>query len=145
MRLIVGCLERGGREDLWDLAALDQTLAKKTKRNGAGGCQNSAWSTGHQRDDAQRVVARLSSEKPRPHARGTLRGFRGGFRGEGLNAHDEPQHLGSCSWRRLATQKKSPVASERDEEAREGSGGGWLLASTLDALCSSTRVGFTPP
>jgi len=49
--------------------------------------------------------------------------------GEGLDGHDEPQHL-ACSWRRLATQKKSPLASERDEEVR----GLWKwLASRFDA------------
>ncbi len=48
---------------------------------------------------------------------------------EGLDGHDEPQHLGSC-WRRLATQKKSPLAQEREEEAR----GLWRwLASHFDA------------
>jgi transposase len=57
-----------------------------------------------------------------------LRGVRGGFGGEGLHGHDESKDLGSSG--RLAAQKKSTVASERDEEKR----GLWRwLASRFDA------------
>lgn len=74
------------------------------------------------------MVARSSSEEPRSDARGTLRGFRGGLRGEGIRGHDEPRHLAPSG--RLAAQKKSPIASERDEEAR----GLWRwLASRFDS------------
>src|SRR5215208_3410527 len=118
----------GGREDLRDLLALDQTLAKETKRNGRGRCQSPARSTGCQRGDARRVVARSSSEELRSHPRGTLRGFRGGLRSEGIRGHHEPRHLAPSG--RLAAQKKSPLASERDEQER----GLWRwLASRFDA------------
>ena len=50
------------------------------------------------------------------------------MRGEGLDGNDEPEDLGPPG--RLAAQKKSPVASERDEEIR----GLWRwLASRFDA------------
>jgi transposase len=57
-----------------------------------------------------------------------LRGVRGGFGGEGLDGHDESEDLGPSG--RLAAQKKSPVATERDEEKR----GLWRwLAGRFDA------------
>jgi transposase-like protein len=77
---------------------------------------------------ARRMFARSSSERSRSDPRGTLRGFRGGLRGEGIGGHDEPRHLASSG--RLAAQKKSPLASERDEEMR----GLWRwLASRFEA------------
>jgi hypothetical protein len=118
----------GGRGDLRDLPALDQTLAKEAKRNGRGRRQSPARSPGRQRDDARRVVARSSSEQSRSEPRGTLRGFRAGLRSEGIGGHHEPSHLAPSG--RLAAQKKSPLASERDEQAR----GLWRwLASRFDA------------
>jgi hypothetical protein len=57
-----------------------------------------------------------------------LRGVRGGFGGEGLDGHDEPEDLPPAGG--LATQKKTRVATEGDEEIR----GLWRwLASRFDA------------
>ncbi|MCA1740537.1 MAG: IS630 family transposase [Actinobacteria bacterium] len=57
-----------------------------------------------------------------------MRSVRGGFGGEGLHGHDEPEDFRTSGW--LAAQKKSRIASERDEELR----GLWRwLASRFDA------------
>lgn len=58
-----------------------------------------------------------------------MRGIRGGFGSEGVDGHDVSEHL-APSRGRLAAQKKSPMAQERDEEAR----GLWRwLAARFDA------------
>ena len=65
----------------------------------------------------------------RSHPRRAPRGFRGGVRGEGLYVHYREGHSRPARWR-MADQKKSQIASERDEEAR----GLWRwLASRFDA------------
>jgi transposase len=57
-----------------------------------------------------------------------LRGVRGGFESKGLHGYHEPEHFSPSG--RLAAQKKSRVAQERDEELR----GLWKwLASRFDA------------
>src|SRR5215203_6322253 len=86
------------------------------------------------RGDAQRVAAQALSGKRRPYPRRAPPGFPGGVRGGGLNLHHRQSHSRPAP-RRLAAQKKSLIASERDEEAR----GLWRwLASHFDAR----RLGF---
>ena len=53
----------------------------------------------------------------RPYIRGAPRGFRGALRGGGLDLHRRQGHSRLARWRQ-ATQKKSPIAPEHDEEAR---------------------------
>jgi transposase len=74
------------------------------------------------------MAAGPAPKRARPDARRALPGVRGGFGGEGLHGHNEPEDLRPS--RGLAAQKKSPIASERDEEVR----GLWRwLASRFDA------------
>jgi transposase len=62
-------------------------------------------------------VAAFSAEvQPRPDPKGALRGFRGRDRYGGLRGYHEPQHSPPSG--EVATQKKSPLAQERDEGAR---------------------------
>src|SRR5215210_3110485 len=78
---------------------------------------------------AQRVAAPPPGGKRRPHPRRAQRGFRGRVRPEGLHLHRWEGHRWPAP-RRLAAQKKSKIASERDEEVR----GLWRwLASHFDA------------
>ena len=65
----------------------------------------------------RRMAARAPSGQRRPHPRRAPRGFRGGVRRGGLHLHHREGHFRPARWR-LAAQKKSQVASERDEEAR---------------------------
>src|ERR687898_648604 len=82
-----------------------------------------------ERGDAKRVAARAPKGQRRPYLGRAPPGFRGGVRRGGLHLHHREGHLRPARWR-LAAQKKSPVASERDEEAR----GLWRwLASRFEA------------
>jgi hypothetical protein len=60
------------------------------------------------------VVAGLARKQPRSDAKGALRGVRGGFGREGVHGYDQSEDLLPSG--PLAAQKKSKVASERDEE-----------------------------
>ena len=82
-----------------------------------------------------RVVTGAPAEEPRPHARGTPRGIRGGPRRyDGLGLDGRPGDRAPAGW--LAAQKKSPVAAERDEEARGLWRWLWRAASTQGGWCS---------
>src|SRR5919206_344734 len=73
------------------------------------------------------MAARAPQEEPRSHSQRALRGFRRGDWRCGLGGDDEPLHCSSSG--RVAAQKKSKVAQEREEGARAL----WRwLASRLD-------------
>src|SRR5215204_1525707 len=131
-----------GREDLLGVDAHHKALAKEASRD--RGCRARAHPRQalQERSDAPRVAARASRSQRRPHPRGAPRGLRGGVRAEGFYVHHRQGHSRPAR-RRMAAQKKSQIAQERDEEAR-----GlwrWLATSTLGALYSWTSLAFTPP
>src|SRR5215210_1673703 len=109
---------QGGSADLWNLAALDQALAQKAQGERGGGGQTHTRSSGQEGRRARGVVARPARKRSRPVSRGALRGVRGGSWGQSLHGYDEPEDIWSLRGRRLAAQKKSPVATERDEQIR---------------------------
>src|SRR3954470_17807217 len=119
---------QGGGADLWDLLALDQALAQAAKGNRVRGALSHSRSSGQEGRPAGRVVTRPARKRSRPDAGGALRGVRGGFESKGLRGYHEPEHFSPSG--RLAAQKKSRVAQERDEELRRL----WKwLASRFDA------------
>ena len=118
-----------GRQDLLGVDAHHKTLAKEERETGdvqpkaipgrpsRKGTLLKGWLPKHLR--GQR----------RSHPGRAQRGFRGALRAEGLHLHRGEGHLRVARWR-LAAQKKSQIASERDEEVR----GLWRwLASRFDA------------
>src|SRR3712207_2566556 len=119
----------GGRKDLLGIGAHHKTLAKEASGDRRCGTQADPRQEPQEGHSAPRVAAKAPGGKRRPHLRRAQRGFRGGVRGGGLHLHRWEGHLRPARWR-MAAQKKSKIASERDEEVR----GLWRwLASHFDA------------
>src|SRR5215216_1476156 len=106
----------GGRKDLLCFDAHHKALAKETSRERGCRAQADPWQASQEGSDAQRVAAPPPAGQRRPHPRRAQRGFRGGVRPDGLHLHCGEGYSPPARWR-MATQKKSKIASERDEEA----------------------------
>src|SRR5829696_3592443 len=118
---------RGG-EDLLGVRPVHQKIAQAAARNGGRGAEADPRQALQEGYDAPRMAAQATGSQPRPHAPRAPRGVRGRAWGSGLYLHRRKGHLPLA--RRLADQKKSPIASERDDEVR----GLWRwLASRFDA------------
>jgi hypothetical protein len=119
----------GGSEDLLGVGTYHKALVKETSGDRRCAAKSDPWQALQEGHSAQRVVAPPSGGKRRPHSRRARRGFRGGVRAEGLHLHRWESHRQPARWW-MAAQKKSQIASERDEEVR----GLWRwLASHFDA------------
>src|SRR5215203_2600627 len=119
----------GGSEDLLGVGAYHKALVKETSRDWRCAAKSDPWQALQEGHSAQRVAAPPPGGKRGPHSRRAQRGFRGALRAEGLNLHRWEGNSRPARWT-LAAQKKSQIASERDEEAR----GLWRwLASRFDA------------
>src|SRR5215213_634361 len=125
----LGQTQAAGREDLLGVDANHKAPAKEASGDGGCGARTDPRQAFPERGNASKLAAQAPSGQRGPHPRRASRGFRGSVRGGGLHLHQRQSHLRPARWR-LAAQKKSQVASERDEEAR----GLWRwLASRFDA------------
>src|SRR5829696_6773821 len=125
----LGRTQAGCREDLLGVDANHKALAQEEEGDRVRRARADPRQARKERGDAQGVAARAPAGQRRPYLGRAPRGFRGALRGGGLHLHHREGHLWPARWR-LAAQKKSPVASERDEQAR----GLWRwLASRFDA------------
>src|SRR5215211_933878 len=118
-----------GREGLLCIGAHHKALAEKASRDRGCAAKSDPRQALKERGSASKLAAQAPAGQRRLHLRRTQRGFRGGVRADGLHLHPREGYRCSAPWR-MADQKKSKVASERDEEAR----GLWRwLASRFDA------------
>ena len=135
----------GSRKDLRRLDADHQALAQTPPREWGRGAEADPRTSPPEGVGAPRVVALPVANQQRPDPPRVSRGFRGADGRVGLGRHSRSGHR-SSTWR-VADQKKSRVASERDEQKRGlwSYGGGLRGTSMREGSCSSTRVGSTLP
>src|SRR5215211_3167688 len=103
----------GGRKDLLGVHRILKKLTQKASGDRGRETRTDPRQASQEGGDARRVAAKAPRSQRRPHTRGAPRGLRGG----GIHLHHRQGHSRLARWR-LAAQKKSPIASERDEEAR---------------------------